>query len=368
MPTMPPLPPTPSAAASPSAAARPALRRGVGALGSQMWSFMRSGAQAEGVLLTDGAQAHAAQLPPCIVRPTNPWKARWDVWMAALIIYSILMVPARVGFAWRACLFEPEWWLDVVVDLCFAIDIALSFRTAVVVEMGERNQQLLVVRPRAIARRYMCGWFVFDLASTVPVDNIVDLVSYAEVGSAAAVCAGAASAFKSIQTLRMLRLVSTGRTSSHTSLAPRAHAHLNLLRYVANAGTPAQALSLPQARSGHQTMGGVARHEPSVLPLRPAAHCHPLPLAPRRVRQLLKLKANHSSTHASSVQQSVRSSYRASRVDSEVEEDEDEFGPEGKPIQTIASPVTSLREGEANGGGHREADGEASYHHRRTSC
>ena len=283
MPTMPPLPPTPSAAASPSAAARPALRRGVGALGSQMWSFMRSGAQAEGVLLTDGAQAHAAQLPPCIVRPTNPWKARWDVWMAALIIYSILMVPARVGFAWRACLFEPEWWLDVVVDLCFAIDIALSFRTAVVVEMGERNQQLLVVRPRAIARRYMCGWFVFDLASTVPVDNIVDLVSYAEVGSAAAVCAGAASAFKSIQTLRMLRLVSTGRTSSHTSLAPRAHAHLNLLRRVANAGTPAQALSLPQARSGHQTMGGVARHEPSVFPLRPAAHCHPLPLAPRRV-------------------------------------------------------------------------------------
>ena len=56
------------------------------------------------------------------------------------------------------------------------------------------------------------------------------------------------------------------------------------------------------------------------------------------------------------MQQSVRSSYRASRVDSEVDEDEDEFGPDGKPIQTMSSPVTSVRDGEANGGGQVPAE------------
>ena len=39
---------------------------------------------------------------------------RWDLWIALLIIYSIIVVPVRVGFNWRACIFQFEWWIDVV--------------------------------------------------------------------------------------------------------------------------------------------------------------------------------------------------------------------------------------------------------------
>lgn len=46
------------------------------------------------------------KLPPGIIRPGTRRKNVWDVWIAILIIYSILFVPLRVGFAWRSCVFE----------------------------------------------------------------------------------------------------------------------------------------------------------------------------------------------------------------------------------------------------------------------
>ena len=96
------------------------------------------------------------KLPPLIIRPGRRWKTAWDIWVAVLIVYSILFVPLRVGFAWRSCIFQSDWWWDVLVDLCFATDIVLCFRTAVVIEYGERNQQLLISSPRVIAHRYFC--------------------------------------------------------------------------------------------------------------------------------------------------------------------------------------------------------------------
>ena len=147
------------------------------------------------------------RLPPCIIRPDNGWKKKWDICVGILIIYSIIVVPMRVGFAWRACIFSGEWWLDVVVDFCFAVDIILAFRSALLLEVESPNQQLLVMRPLAIARRYLCGWFILDTLSTVPVESFVDVASYAHTGSIELVCAAEGGVFKSMQTLRMLRLV-----------------------------------------------------------------------------------------------------------------------------------------------------------------
>ena len=118
--------------------------------------------------------------------------------MAVLIVYSILLVPVRVGFAWRSCIFSTDWWWDVVVDLCFGIDIVFCFRTALVIEVAARNQKVLVTNSRVIAHRYLCGWFIIDFHSTVPVDTFVDLITYAQTGSIESVCeeSGPSRAFR----------------------------------------------------------------------------------------------------------------------------------------------------------------------------
>ena len=61
--------------------------------------------------------AKLPKLPRLLIRPDAQWKTTWDIWVAVLIVYSILLVPVRVGFAWRSCIFSTDWWWDVVVSL-----------------------------------------------------------------------------------------------------------------------------------------------------------------------------------------------------------------------------------------------------------
>ena len=175
----------------------------------EMWRrslvFLLPSKSPQGKQIFEGAPF--PKLPPLLIRPDTRWKTAWDLWIAVLILYSILLVPVRVGFAWRACIFSTDWWWDVVVDLCFSLDIILTFRTALVVEVAEANTKLLIIDARTIAHRYLCGWFLIDLLSTVPVDTTVDLISYAASGSIESVCSGTAGVFKSMQVIRMLRLI-----------------------------------------------------------------------------------------------------------------------------------------------------------------
>ena len=122
---------------------------------ASMMSCLMPSKAPPGTVIVDGDEP--PKLPPLIIRPGRRWKTVWDIWVAFLIIYSILFVPLRVGFAWRSCIFESDWWWDVLVDICFATDIVLCFRTAVIIDYGERNQQLLISSPRVIAHRYLCS-------------------------------------------------------------------------------------------------------------------------------------------------------------------------------------------------------------------
>ena len=107
----------------------------------------------------------------------------WDGWIAVLIVYSVIFVPLRVGFAWRACVFQGDWWWDLFVDFCFAVDIAVVFRTAVVVDAAERNQQMIISDLRYIGITYLRTWFVPDFLSTIPINSIIDLSLLASAGS-----------------------------------------------------------------------------------------------------------------------------------------------------------------------------------------
>lgn len=65
----------------------------------------------------------------CIIFPENKYKQRWDIFIAFLLIITALYVPLRVSF-----IDEFSWYalvVDFLFDFCFALDMVLTFFTAI---------------------------------------------------------------------------------------------------------------------------------------------------------------------------------------------------------------------------------------------
>ncbi|TYZ61562.1 hypothetical protein PybrP1_010121 [[Pythium] brassicae (nom. inval.)] len=104
-----------------------------------------------------------------LFHPQQPFIVSWQFVIGVAILYSIVVVPLRLGFSYDAV---GGWFvLELVIDGFFFVDIFLSFRTAFV-----NDEKVLVYNARAIRRKYVRGWFVPDLISTIPFDDIVSLL------------------------------------------------------------------------------------------------------------------------------------------------------------------------------------------------
>merc|ERR1719426_656977 len=74
-------------------------------------------------------EPRTAMLSRNIMDPDLQQKTRWDVWVGLLIMFSVIWVPFRLGFpVVSKSGFEVamEWFIDI----CFFVDIFLSYRTA----------------------------------------------------------------------------------------------------------------------------------------------------------------------------------------------------------------------------------------------
>ena len=60
--------------------------------------------------------------------PDNKYKRRWNLWVGLLLLYTGIFVPLRVAFYDEVTL--GVLMLECFVDLCFLIDIVLTFFTA----------------------------------------------------------------------------------------------------------------------------------------------------------------------------------------------------------------------------------------------
>lgn len=69
-----------------------------------------------------------------MVHPHAQKKVKWDLLVAALIIYSTLSVPFRIGFDQAVGLLGTI--TDYFVDIVFLFDIIFSFRTAFIDEVS----------------------------------------------------------------------------------------------------------------------------------------------------------------------------------------------------------------------------------------
>lgn len=95
-----------------------------------------------------------------LIMPGSERKARWNILIALLLIYTGMAVPVRVAFYDIA---SPVFIVfELFVDFCFIADIVLTFFTAY-----EKNG-FVEVRHKQLAMNYLKSWFWIDLISSIP--------------------------------------------------------------------------------------------------------------------------------------------------------------------------------------------------------
>ena len=158
-----------------------------------------------------------------IINPKDGKKIAWDLFIGALIIWSVIIVPFRLGFDEEPEKGTPQDILDIIQDIMFGIDIILCFRVAYLDE-----HLVYVTEPKAIASHYTKTWFLIDFLSTVPIDRIIEAVSTDESGGVAEAIESvnitssvngeadedsnsAARSLKMIKVLRLIRLSKLAR-------------------------------------------------------------------------------------------------------------------------------------------------------------
>ena len=150
-------------------------------------------------------EPRTAMLSRNIMDPDLQQKTRWDVWVGLLIMFSVIWVPFRLGFpVVSKSGFEVamEWFIDI----CFFVDIFLSYRTAY---HHPIDHDVIVTAPSMIARNYLRGWFFIDFVSAFPFDQVVKMF-LSDSGDGGVSVAGAKDAGGS-SNLRSLKLVRVAR-------------------------------------------------------------------------------------------------------------------------------------------------------------
>lgn len=101
-----------------------------------------------------------------LFHPQEPFLVSWQFVVGIAILYSIIVVPLRLGFSYDAV---GGWNLfELSIDCFFVLDIVFNFRTAFFNE-----EKLLIYDARVICKKYAKSWFVPDLISTIPFDSVV---------------------------------------------------------------------------------------------------------------------------------------------------------------------------------------------------
>nr|BAJ86681.1 predicted protein [Hordeum vulgare subsp. vulgare] len=107
-----------------------------------------------------------------VVSPLDSRYRCWETFMVILVAYSAWVYPFEVAFMEAS----PKGGLevaDMVVDIFFAVDIALTFFVAYI----DSRTQLLVRDRKRITFRYLSTFFIMGVASTIPYQGIAYLVN-----------------------------------------------------------------------------------------------------------------------------------------------------------------------------------------------
>lgn len=100
----------------------------------------------------------------------------WDVMVILFAVYNSFMIPLEVAYSGTFFSESDKDSIEILensIDACFCLDILISFRTSYL----DANKGVEVTSGKMIAYRYVkSGIFFMDLAATLPIDVIVQMI------------------------------------------------------------------------------------------------------------------------------------------------------------------------------------------------
>ena len=110
---------------------------------------------------------HEDEKPPWVILQNNPYKICWDLAIMALLVFISIAVPFRLAFIHDD---DPIWVvIYATMDIMFALDIMLTFYTTVT--DTTLNKEITCLKTIRIS--YLKGWFLIDVLSIVPLDQVL---------------------------------------------------------------------------------------------------------------------------------------------------------------------------------------------------
>ena len=125
--------------------------------------------------------------PGLMIHPNTPFCQVKDIAFIFLVLYSATYEPYKAAFLIQFVTVADT--LDIIVDVCFWVDIVLNFFT------GYEKTAGVELDKRNVAVHYLKGWFIIDLAATFPWDVLVTPTEETE------------NSLRQLSLLRLLRLI-----------------------------------------------------------------------------------------------------------------------------------------------------------------
>jgi hypothetical protein len=108
-----------------------------------------------------------------VIYHDNKIKVSWDIFIILLVLFNCYTIPMAVAFqniSWMRS--SPYAIAEMLIDISFAIDILLAFRTTFITPGGNLESD-----PKTIAKTYLCSKdFPIDLAATIPFEAVFLIV------------------------------------------------------------------------------------------------------------------------------------------------------------------------------------------------
>jgi len=123
---------------------------------------------------TEGGERSASRSPKktfiqwvsTLIHPYDRPRRMFDMTTVIWVLLLVFFIPLEIGFDW----YETKTWQKVlftVLDIWFALDIVLNFRT------GYINHGTVVMDSKKIASNYLSTWFLVDLLGTLPFEHLI---------------------------------------------------------------------------------------------------------------------------------------------------------------------------------------------------
>ena len=142
-----------------------------------------------------------------VIHPFSTFRWYWDILLIFFISMHVILLPVSISFLSDDL--SLHWLvLNGISDTIFLIDICLNFKTGIV---DPNNQEEVILDSKIIRRKYLRGWFLIDLVSSLPFDYAYFIASSSSAQQTLIKASRALRILKLAKLLSLLRLLRVSR-------------------------------------------------------------------------------------------------------------------------------------------------------------